>query len=182
MEAAALGVPAGLVGAAAIRAMQIYSATATGDPRLEPLRWPVAVATVGVFGVKASPAIARARIVLPAQENSFGGAVGDKSASVGPSVTPWQLSRALAMQLGLWTPAASGLSAQGERDAYVADAASWTIWRQARNAARAFKSKLAAANGDVADAIRRWNGSGPAAEKYALEASDKATSFCGGLG
>jgi hypothetical protein len=186
---AALIVPGGLVvlGAALLvltaAAYALWSATGTGDARLEALRWRVAWQLARQLGAAVRPAHGRAMmailsIELPDRWTPGTPVVGDVGLGGGPSIGPGQVYRATAKALGLWTPPA-GLTEEEERKEYQAlasDEDRLVAWSVA-----VFRSKLDAASGDVAEAVRRYNGSGPRAETYREKALAFAGSKWGGL-
>lgn len=117
------------------------------------------------------------KIMMGIFNNETGGktdppVVGDANLGGGPSIGPGQVYRTTAKALGLWTPppeTAGDIDA--ERAAYAELAKDeglcvrWSI--------RVMKSKLEASGGDVAAAIKAYNGSGSAADSY----RDKALAF-----
>lgn len=123
------------------------------------------------------PAIPRALVAI--MNNESGGRtvnlLGDTSASGGPSIGLMQMYRRTAEDLGLWTPPA-GASEKQARDAYAA--ASANISTGIRWGVAVFKQKLEDAKGNVPEAIRRYNGSGSAAEAY----KQRALAFASALG
>lgn len=134
----------------------------TGDPNLDRLRLRVLV--------EATKAGVDPRVIMGIIHNESGGRpenyLGDVTAPGGPSIGPMQVYRRTALDYGLWAP-----SDPDDRDAYAAmssDEVQGIAWGVA-----VFKRKLAEANGDVADAVRRYNGSGSAAEAY----RDRALAF-----
>jgi hypothetical protein len=130
-------------------------------------RLPLAQYVEEVFGTEATIAIARAVVALCYCET--GGrttppVVGDTTLTVGPAIGPLQVTRATAKDLGL-VPRDESFEAYKLR----ASDERWCI----RAGVLVFASKLLSAHGDIADAIRRYNGSGTRAEQY----RDKALSF-----
>jgi hypothetical protein len=175
----ALLVPGGLVLVTGAGIFLLLRRARTGDAQLDALavRGRVVAAVVRVYGVAGAfgdqgTAVLRACMALVNNEWNrrlpLDAQIGDVGAGVGPSVGPMQVSRALAVELGIWTP---GADDQADREAYAAKAAdlSWCFVA----GVRAFKSKLEAAGGDVADAIRRYNGRGVDAAAY----RDRALTF-----
>jgi hypothetical protein len=186
---AALLIPGGLVVLGAVflvltaAAYALWSATGTGDSRLEALRWRIAWQLARQLGAAVRPAHGRAMmailsIELPARWTPGTPVVGDVELGGGPSIGPGQVYRATAKALGLWTPPA-GLTEDEERAEYRAlssDEDRMVAWSVA-----VFRSKLDAAGGDVAEAVRRYNGSGPRAEAYREKALAFASKEWGGL-
>lgn len=161
-------------------AYALYAATATGDFRLEALRWRIAWQLARQLGAGVRPEHARAMMAILSIELPTGWepgtpVVGDRGFAGGPSIGPGQVYRETAKDLGLWTPT----EGEDERSAYEALASdedrmlSWAV--------SVFKDKLRQAGGDVADAIRRYNGSGPRAEAYRAKALAFAEQAWGGL-
>lgn len=104
--------------------------------------------------------------------------VGDALLPGGPSIGPMQVYRRTAKDLKLWTPP-KGLSDSQERDLYLQLATDEDLgihW-----GVLVFQQKLKEAKGDVGNAIRRYNGSGPAAEKYRDEVLAFATKLWGDI-
>lgn len=173
-----------LPGGSAIAALGfLYERLKTGDDNFDALRLPIILGVLspgagGNPGWLTEPTQAlqamRALMVIAQQENSIG-QIGDTSASVGPSVSPWQISRGDAESMGFWTPPdGSSAGDQADRDAYQAQTTSIYTW--ARWAATDLRNKYDAAS-SWNDAIRRWNGSGSAATEYAEEAAQKANAL-----
>jgi len=92
--------------------------------------------------------------------------LGDITLAAGPSIGPMQVYRKTARELGLVPDdiSASDYAALSTKE-----------FRTIGMGVAVFKSKLQAAGGDVADAIRRYNGSGDAAAAY----QQRALSFLG---
>ncbi len=142
---------------------RILRSIRTSDPYLEQYRPLLARFVVLTFGAGASVPIARAMIGIFDRENKARQrppVVGDKLLPGGPSIGPGQVYRATAIDLG-FVPA--GITR--EDYAMLAYDDSRMVWW----AVKVFRAKLAAAGGDVGEAIRRYNGSGPEAERYASE-------------
>jgi hypothetical protein len=96
--------------------------------------------------------------------------LGDTKASGGPSIGLMQGYRGTAEDMKLWTRP-PGLLDADVRKAYeqlAGDEALGISWGVA-----VFKRELELAGGDIRDAIRRYNGSGPSAEDY----RDRALEF-----
>lgn len=131
-------------------------------------RLPLAPLVEEEFGSTATIALARAVVAICWCET--GGkteapVIGDTTLQDrGPSIGPLQVSRGTAIDLGI-VP-------KSETHAQFKARASNETWCL-RQGVKIFATKLAAAKGDVADAIRRYNGSGSRAEQY----RDKALSF-----
>lgn len=180
----------------AAAAAALYAATETDDARLESLRWTVAWAVVKVFGARARPGVARAYMAILANELPRDYApgdvvVGDQGASFGggPSIGPGQVYRATAKELGLWAPA-EGMTDAEERDAYAQLAATMSTGELVEWGVRVFRAKLLAAqeahpgapdDEAIADAVRRYNGSGPRALAYQERAINNAGAWWGGF-
>lgn len=150
----------------AMKAAQLYAATATGTPNLDRFRLSVAWAVARQFGADASPELARAVMAIIRNESQGRPApvIGDAALGGGPSVGPMQVYRSTAKDLGLWAPPPDAQDDASERDAYASvanDEATGIRWGVA-----VFAAKLEAAGGDVADALRRYNGGGAAAAAY----------------
>lgn len=150
----------------------LFDAARTGKADLDELRvrGRVVLEALLTFGVNVRPNIVRALMAITNNEidrTSPPTYLGDVTAPGGPSVGPMQVYRSTAKELGLWTPPA-GASDADERDAYAALAGDfgWGI----RAGVKVFKAKLEAAGGDVADAVRRYNGSGAKAQGYEAKA------------
>lgn len=166
------------------RGWQLYAASATGDPQLDALRWPLifALATRYPWMLTTSQAEKQIQtmITIAAQERSLKGQIGDLTAKVGPSIGPWQLSRQGAIDVGVWKPDQTD-TIDGQRASYAAEeydaGAVLNVKKLARWSLIFFQTKLKAAGGDYEEAIRRWNGSGDAAQKYQKEALARADGF-----
>ncbi len=145
--------------------MSLSEATPCGIDGID--RLPIAETVAEVFGPDATVAIARIMVAICWCET--GGrtdppVVGDTSSSGGPSIGPLQVWRQTAIDYGL-------VPRMTSKDTYRAFAASEMLclkW-----GVEVFRRKLSDAGGDLADAIRRYNGSGDAARAY----RDKALSF-----
>jgi hypothetical protein len=152
----------------------IMAATATGDPALEQWRPYLAAAVAREFEGEDAIAVTKALLAITNNELPAGAhrrdmvIVGDRQFDGGPSVGPWQVYRSTAIDLGLWTPPEDVTDDDGQRAAYeeLAQDPEWC----ARAAVEVFAAKLQIAGGDVADAIRRYNGGGPAAQAYKARA------------
>jgi len=130
-------------------------------------RLPIADIVVEVFGPDASVALARAMVAIAHNEcggNSSPPVIGDTNSSGGPSIGPLQVWRQTAIDLGL---VPSGESQDTYRQRAYDEM--WCL----RAGVKVFKDKLHSAGGDIALAIRKYNGSGSAAEAY----RDRALSF-----
>jgi hypothetical protein len=119
-------------------------------------------------------------ILIANTERSFKGQIGDLTAAVGPSIGPWQLSRQGAIDIRVWKPDLSD-SIAGQRASYAAEEYDsngvLNLKKLARWSLIFFQTKLKAAGGDYQLAIRKWNGSGPAAEEYKARALAAAGTF-----
>lgn len=129
---------------------------------------------VAVFGPRALVDLRILRALIAIVHNESAGDpsnyLGDATLGGGPSIGPMQVYRSTAKDLGLWT-APAGVSIEEERATYAqlsTDESLGIHW-----GVLVFKDKLGQAQGDIREAIRRYNGSGPAAEKYA----DKAVAW-----
>jgi soluble lytic murein transglycosylase-like protein len=131
----------------------------TGSPDLDRLRVPVLLQCL-LSGVDPRVVLSLIWQETRGQPRNY---VGDTTSSHGPSIGPMQVSRDTAKELGLWSPP-SGVDLATEKQAYLAHAQNeletigWGV--------TVFKDKLAQAGGDVLEAVRRYNGSGSAAESY----------------
>jgi hypothetical protein len=166
-------------------ATQLYQATKTGVAALDvwAIRGNAAWAIVRVFGLRANAAVARAFMSILRNEGAYTPRadgtypMGDQSIAridhygnqvTGPAVGPGQV---------LWTTLIRLGFAGDPRDlAKVGNEGEALLW-----AARAFNETVREAGGDMADAIRRYNGSGSAAEKYRDNALAFAATTWGGL-
>lgn len=157
----------------------IAQSIATGNPRIDRwgIRGRVAIECLKTFGPRVLRDLSIPRAMLLIIDHETRGNpreavyLGDQTASGGPSIGPGQVYRRTAKDLRLWTPPAGATDDQ-ERAAYAALATDEAL--TIRWAVKVFASKLRAANGDVAEAIRRYNGSGPAAESYRAAVLDRA--------
>lgn len=98
--------------------------------------------------------------------------IGDATLGGGPSVGPMQIYRSTAKDLGLWTPppeVEGDIDAERASYAELANDETWCV----RAGCKVFVTKLQIAGGNVPDAIRRYNGGGPAAAAY----RDRAVAF-----
>ncbi len=159
----------GVVLVSAALFLALWIAAKTGDPNLDRfgIRGRIILRGAEHFGPRLSRPIVRALMAIVHQES--GGLqvnyLGDKTAPGGPSVGPGQVEYATAKELGL-------IPQTETRDQYAARVSQegWGIDAMVQ----VFKAKLAAAHGDVADAIRRYNGGGQAALGYQASALDWA--------
>lgn len=171
LGAAALAlVPGGLVVGGAAMFAACYSAARTGIAEVD--RWAIrGSAVLGLFAaftVKMRPAVARAFVAgVTVNEGAYvpdewaPGALyplGDQGHRLGPAVSPWQILSGLHLRRLGYDGDPLELAKVGAE------------WRAAMYAARIFREAFDAAGGDLREAIRRYNGSGPAAEKYADKA------------
>lgn len=171
------------------RGYQLYTASATGDAQLDALRWPLifALATRFPLMVPTGDALKQIQtmIVIANTERSLKGQIGDLTAKVGPSIGPWQLSRQGAIDVGVWKPDPTD-TLDGQRASYAAEeydsSGVLNVKKLARWSLVFFQTKLKAAGGDYEEAIRRWNGSGDAAETYKQRALAAADGFGFDLG
>jgi hypothetical protein len=138
-------------------------------------RMPIALSLVRWLGAAARPAHARAFVALMAANeirvdwDGVSPIVGDEKLPGGPSVGPCQVYRATAKEEGAWAPPPDVAGDDAwERQVYatLANVESKCI----DMGAETFGKKLRAARGDVADAIRRYNGAGHAAQVYRANA------------
>lgn len=156
------------------RAWKMYRATQTGIPALDRWRSTVLRAVAATFNVRSSPALARACMTImhneaPARWDGEAIIIGDATLGGGPSVGPMQVYRSTAKELGLWAPppdVAGDIAA--EREAYELVATDTA--RCIAMGVEVLASKLEAADGDLADAIRRYNGGGQKARDYQTHA------------
>jgi hypothetical protein len=155
-----------LVVTGAWQAWRLYQAMgATGNAVLDSLRWRAVLELVRAGVV---PRVAHARALLSILRNETGGRagpwIGDETLPGGPSIGPGQVYRATAKDLGLWSAPTTG----DERTAYRAlgEDLAWSQSEGLRWAAVVYRAKLAAAGGDVVDAVRRYNGGGDRAQAY----------------
>lgn len=158
------------------KAWAMYRATETGRPALDKWRTAVIAAVARIFGASSSPAIARACMAImnneaPARWDGEALIVGDATLGGGPSVGPMQVYRATAKELGLWAPPPDVTTIEEEREAYAL--VSTDTARCIVMGVTVLKKKLEIANGDLEDAIRRYNGGGTKAAAY----RDRALAF-----
>lgn len=153
---------------------KLWEGSATGIPAIDRFRMWVVLSVIKNFGVNARVEYVRA--VMSIINNESRGAkapvVGDILLGGGPSIGPMQIYRSTAKSMRLYVPT-DGLSDEAEREDYknlAFDEKMMIDW-----GVRVFKEKLRIASGDVAGAIRRYNGSGPNAEAY----RDRALAFAG---
>ena len=160
---ALLLVPGALAVAAVAVLARPWKAAATGDAQLDRfgIRGWVVLYAVLTFGLKVDSAVIEALMGIVHQESKGDPAnfLGDATLGGGPSIGPMQVYRSTAKSLNLWTPPASTAGdIDAERAAYALLASSPRIgikW-----GVTVFKSKLDAANGNIGDAIHRYNGLG----------------------
>ncbi len=157
----------GLGGAAAIGLLRVWGAASGGDAALDGLKPYAVAAALWQWNVKGllDTRYVHALLAIAKNEDDESqppeGQLGDYTASGGPSVGPWQVERATAVELGL---VPSDISAN---DYVLLEA---DLWWCARAAAKVFDSKLSAAGGDWSQALARYNGSGAAAADYSTRA------------
>lgn len=142
----------------------LYAAARSGVPAVDrpAIRGNAVAALLAVFGLKVTRELAAAfvRGVLVNEGASRPGVdgrypLGDAGHKLGPAVGPGQvLSRLHLVRLG-YTGDPLELARVGNE------------FRALYYAARVFREAYDAAGGDVREAVRRYNGSGPAAEAYA---------------
>jgi hypothetical protein len=96
--------------------------------------------------------------------------IGDVGLAGGPSIGPGQVYYKSAVDYGFF---------DGTSEEYETLASNLSVC--VSMAVRVFKNKLADARGDFDEAIRRYNGSGTRAQKYAADALGFANSTWGGL-
>jgi hypothetical protein len=168
----------GIVAGSALAAGAVYllESARTGVPELDRLevRGRLVLEVLKRFGLRAVADVRIVRALMAIVHNESGGkpsnTLGDTSASGGPSIGFMQVYRSTAEDLGLWTPPAGATVSQAKQ-AYTELAgnhARGIAWGVA-----VFKDKLERAKGDIVEAVRRYNGSGPMAEAY----RDKALAF-----
>lgn len=147
------------------RAMSLGEQCMTGKYGIDRLN--LADIVVEVFGLDASVGICRAMVGICNNEcggNSAAPVVGDKTSSGGPSIGPLQVWRTTAIDLKL-VP-------RGTTQSEYLELAYDEMWCL-RAGVKVFANKYRAAGGDLYSAIRRYNGSGSAAEAY----RDKCVSY-----
>jgi hypothetical protein len=184
LPALALILPGGVVVAVSLRMWQLYTQSKTGDPALDALRWPLVFALAWRYPLKVPTSEGlkqiQTMITIANTERSLKGQIGDLTAKVGPSIGPWQLSRQGAIDCGVWKPDPSD-TLDGQRASYAAEeydaGAVLNVKKLAWWSLVFFQTKLTAAGGDFEEAIRRWNGSGPAAVDYQQRALAAAEGF-----
>jgi hypothetical protein len=159
----------------------LYAAAYSGDPDVDraAIRGNAVAALLVVFGLRVSRAIAQAFVAgilaneLASREGDErypDGAfprgragyypIGDYALALGPSVGPGQVLSGLHLtKLGVADPMELAKVGNEFRALYYA--------------ARVFREAYDAAGGSVADAIRRYNGSGPRADAYAQRATTR---------
>jgi hypothetical protein len=149
------------------RFMKIRSGIATGNPAFDQFQSRISVGILWKFlpgSLDPDRGVQLGRAVMAILHNETPGGwdgqtvvTGDLTTPLGPSVGPMQVLRATAVDLGL-------VPTDEPQETYLARASNldWCI----EAGLTVFKSKLDAAGGDIAEAIRRYNGSGDAAESY----------------
>lgn len=154
----------------------IAESIVTGVPDLDrpAIRFRVAFQAFRHFGMTAVWDLSIPRALMAIVNNeSRGNAkfyLGDVGSSGGPSIGPMQVYRRTAKDLKLWTPP-EGATVEEEREAYKALSQNEALgikWGVA-----VFADKYRIAKGDLTEAVRRYNGSGPSAEDY----RDRAVAF-----
>lgn len=152
----------------------------TGDDALD--RWCGRVAAELWTQTLGSADVTDARACMSIIKNEGGAAagplVGDATLGGGPSIGPMQVYRSTAKALALWSPP-EGATDDQERTVYAALATDEA--RCLSMGVAVYLNKLEAAGGDVADAIRRFNGGGTAAQAYQARALTFAQDTWGGL-
>lgn len=165
-----------LVGAAVASVVWIAEGIRTGIASLDryDIRLRLAWAALRTFGPQVAIDLAIPRALMAIVNNESRGDpknyLGDATLGGGPSIGPMQVYRSTAKDLKLWAPP-PGATVEQERAAYALlakDEALGIRWGVA-----VFASKLKLAGGNVTEAIRRYNGSGPLAEAY----RDRAVTF-----
>lgn len=148
----------------------------TGDPKLD--RWIDRIVhhLVRTLGDEATPEIGRALVGIVWKESKgVPGLVGDKDPvkfKGGPSVGLMQVYRSTAKALGLWSPSRvislQTKTAKQEHDerAEYAEMAKDDEWGIRAGVHVFCIEKMRMAKGDVARAVRMYNGSGDAAHAY----------------
>ena len=134
---------------------------ATGNENMDALAIRARVAVYSlVYGV--SPYVVMA-IIHNESAGNASNFLGDLNLGNGPSIGPMQVSRATAVDLGLWTPP-DDTSAQDDADAFTA--LSSDIGLGVRWGCRILRQKLDDNGGDYPSAIRAYNGSNVASLTY----------------
>jgi hypothetical protein len=165
-----------ILAAGAVVAALAYVAESirTGNAALDRHRIRIAANALLVFGPRAVTDLRIPRALMAILRNESAGkpapVVGDASLSGGPSIGPMQVYRSTAIDLKLWTPPA-GMTAAQQRAAYAALAMDEGLG--IRWGVQVFAEKLRLSGGDIAGAVRRYNGSGSSAEAY----RDRALAF-----
>jgi hypothetical protein len=161
-----------VMAAAGASILAIAEGIRTGNAKLDRHRQTIAKHVLLQFNLRARD-LRLARACMAILNNESAGlpapVVGDKTNSKGPSVGPMQVSRATAVDLGLWTPP-PGVTEEQARNLFILNAndegkcIAWGV--------RIFADKLRIAGDDFPLAIRLYNGSGPSAEAYRAKALD----------
>lgn len=164
----------------AILASVVYIAESikTGIDSLD--RWPIrgqlAIAALLKFGPKAATDLRIPRALMALVNNESRGVpdlkhyLGDATLGGGPSIGPMQVYRATAKDLGLWKPP-PGATIEQERAAYAEMA--MNEGQGIRWGVAVFAEKLRITKGDIAAAMRRYNGTNSASLVY----QEKALAF-----
>lgn len=163
--AAALAAPGGLIVLSYFGVL--YNAVRSGVAGVDAprIRGNAIAALLAVFGLRLTPAIARAFVVgvlvnegahTPGADGRY--PLGDVGHKLGPAVGPGQVLSGLHLKRLGYDGDPLELARVGNE------------WRALYYAARIFREAYDAAGGDLRDAVRRYNGSGPAAEAYAARA------------
>jgi len=150
---------------------QLVIQARTGNSKIDRLTPLIVRSAKKRLGAKATPNVIRALVAILSNESGGNPAMylGDKTLSGGPSIGPMQVYRKTALDFRLWTPP-DGVGADSEKAKAAYAALASNEARGIDMGVAVFKQKLAAAKGDVAEAIRRYNGSGPASEAYKTKA------------
>jgi hypothetical protein len=168
---AALVIPGGVVLVGGAVFARLYAAARTGRATLDRfgIRGRVVAYGILVFGAGLTRDHVRALMAIVRYESDGKpeNYVHDLTARGGPGVGPMAVNRTTAKELGLWEPP-EGATDEDERAAFLqlaADEGLGIAW-----GVKVFKHKLHRAGGDLAEAIRRYNGAGDAAESYRARA------------
>lgn len=160
-----------IVGGAAVSTLILASRIRTGHKDVDRLASLVAFNCLANWGPLAitDPRYGRACMTIIYKESRGlpKNYVHDLTASGGPGVGPMAVNRLTAMELGLWSPRPN-VSLEQQRADYLelAQDEAWGV----KAGVRVFRDKLIRAKGDFAEGLRRYNGSGAAAEAYKADA------------
>lgn len=165
LVAAAIAVPGGIAMLSIFGVL--YAAARTGVAGVDrpAIRGNAVAALLAAFGLRASRELARAFVAgvvvnegayTPGPDGRY--PLGDVGHRLGPAVGPGQVLSGLHLRRLGYTGDALELARVGNE------------FRALYYAARIFREAVDAAGGDLREAIRRYNGSGPGAEAYAARA------------